>query len=39
MTTAQKNLLTPIKGMIVYDTTTNTFEGFQGAGAGAWAPM
>lgn len=39
MTTVQKNALTAIKGMIVYDTTTDTFEGFQGAGAGAWAPM
>lgn len=39
MTTAQKNALTALKGMIVYDTTLDTFEGFQGVGAGAWAAM
>jgi hypothetical protein len=39
MTTAQKNALTALKGMIVYDTTTDTFEGFQGAGAGGWAAL
>lgn len=39
MTTAQKNALTALKGMIVYDTTLDTFEGFQGVGAGAWAAL
>lgn len=39
MTTAQKNALTAIKGMVVYDTTTDTVEAFQGVGAGAWAAM
>lgn len=38
MTTAQKNALTAQVGMIVYDTTLNQFEGYQGAVPG-WAVM
>jgi len=36
MTTAQRTALTPIKGMIVYDTTLDQFMHFGGAGAGTW---
>ena len=36
MTTAQRNALTAVKGMIVYDTTLDSFYKFGGAGAGAW---
>jgi hypothetical protein len=38
MTTVQKNAMAALKGMIVYDITTDTFEGFQGA-VGAWAAL
>jgi hypothetical protein len=34
MTTAQKNALTGVNGMLVYDSTLNLFQGYQG---GAWA--
>lgn len=32
MTTTQKNALSAVNGMIVYNTTTNKFEGYQGGG-------
>lgn len=35
MTTAQKNALTAVKGMIVYDTTLDKIQGYEGAVA-AW---
>lgn len=38
MTTVQKNALTPLRGMIVYDTTLDQFHGYQGAVPG-WAAM
>ena len=34
MTTAQKNALTGVNGMLVYDSTLNLFQGYQG---GVWA--
>ena len=33
MTTTQKNALTPVNGMIVYDSTLGKFQGYE---AGAW---
>jgi hypothetical protein len=36
MTTAQKNALTAINGMVVYNASTNKFEGYQ---AGAWVNL
>lgn len=35
-TTTQRNSLTAINGSIIYNTTTNTFEGYQ---SGAWASL
>jgi len=36
MTTAQKNLLTPTNGMLVYDSTLNKFQGYEN---GAWTSL
>ena len=36
MTTTQKNALTPVNGMIIYDTTLNKFQGYEN---GAWANL
>lgn len=36
MTTTEKNALTAVNGMIVYDTTLNKFQGYE---AGAWANL
>lgn len=36
MTTAQRNALTPIDGMIIYNSTTGALEGYQSA---AWAAL
>ena len=33
MTTTQRDAMTPINGMVIYNTTTNKFQGYQ---AGAW---
>jgi hypothetical protein len=36
ITTTQRNALTAINGMIIYNTTTNTFQGRAG---GAWVDL
>ena len=36
LTTAQRDALTAVKGMIIYNTTTNKFQGYEGA---AWANL
>jgi hypothetical protein len=36
MTTAQRDALTPLNGMIIYNTTTAQLEGYQN---GAWTAM
>jgi hypothetical protein len=36
MTTAQKNALTAVNGMVLYDLTTNKFQGYEN---GAWANL
>lgn len=36
MTTTQKNALTPVNGMLVYDSTLNKFQGYEN---GAWANL
>jgi hypothetical protein len=38
LTTTQRDALTPVKGMIIYNTTADQFEGYQGAVA-AWAAL
>jgi len=36
MTTAQRNVITPVNGDILYNSTTNKFEGYE---AGGWANL
>ena len=36
LTTAQRDALTAVKGMIIYNTTTNKFQGYEGS---AWANL
>ncbi len=36
MTTTQKNLLTPVNGMLVYDSTLNKFQGYEN---GSWVSL
>jgi integrin beta 8 len=36
MTTTQRDAMTPINGMIIYNTTTNTIQGYQNS---AWSNL